>query len=301
MATVVTPEVDPAVLNLVAGHVRAGQCILFLGAGVHSRPSQPSPYQYSRKKSPPRGRTLSRYLARKSQYEKAFPNHSRDELQRVALHFEYHSTFKRSDLIQAIRNAIHNGKEPSAALCGLAELDFPLVITTNYDRLFERALVKAGKDEFERSVYSPDDRREMEDFDDPNPRKPYILKIHGDIEDASSIVITDEDYIQFVLRMGDREPWNPIPLGVRYFLKKWPTLFVGYSLKDFNLRLLFKTLRWRVDPVKFPTSYAIDPFPDPLVVKVLSGREQHISFISTDVWNFVPALYKAVKGKEMPQ
>lgn len=292
------PDVDPALLRSIAARVKSGQCILFLGAGVHSAPGPGSPYAYSRKLSPPRGRALSRYLARKSDYTKAFSEASRYDLQRVALHFETHPSFKRSDLVKEVRDAVQTGKEPSPALVALAEMNFPLVITTNYDQLFERALVRAGK-EFIRGVYSPDDKRETRDIGDPDARKPYVLKIHGDVDEPSSIVITDEDYIQFLLRMSDKEQVNPIPLGFRYHLKRWPTLFVGYSLRDYNLRLLFKTLRWRVDPVNFPTSYAVDPYPDPLVVKVLSGRDQHISFISTDVWSFVPALYRAVMGKEM--
>lgn len=298
-ATAEATEIDQGVLKTIADHIRRGQCILFLGAGVHRGPTKPGQYPYSKRKSPPIAKVLARYLARKSQYARAYGKASPYDLQRVALHFEYHDHFKRSDLIKELRRAVQDNKEPSAALRGLAELDFPLVITTNYDRLFERALFTIGK-EFVRSVYSPSETRPTEDFEVTNPAHPYVLKIHGDIEDASSIVITDEDYIQFVLRMSDRDPTNPISLGMRYHLKKWPTLFVGYSLKDYNLRLLFKTLRWRVDPVKFPTSYAIDPYPDPLVVKVLSGKEQHISFIATDVWSFVPALYKAVKGTEMP-
>ena len=69
---------------------------------------------------------------------------------------------------------------------------------------------------------------------------------------ARSLVITDEDYIQFVLRMTDKEPYHPVPVTMKHYLKRWPTLFIGYSLKDYNLRLLFRTLRWKLDKAKFP-------------------------------------------------
>jgi hypothetical protein len=55
--------------------------------------------------------------------------------------------------------------------------------------------------------------------------------------------VTDEDYIQFVLRMTDKDPYDPVPMSLKHFLKRWTTLFIGYSLLDYNLRLLFKTLR----------------------------------------------------------
>ena len=34
-------------------------------------------------------------------------------------------------------------------------------------------------------------------------------------------MITDEDYIQFVMRMGDKPPQDPIPMVFRYYFKRW--------------------------------------------------------------------------------
>ena len=53
--------------------------------------------------------------------------------------------------------------------------------------------------------------------------------------------------------------FNPVPDTFYYRLSKWPTLFIGYSLLDYNLRLLLKTLRHKKD--QFPRSYSIDPWP----------------------------------------
>jgi hypothetical protein len=86
-----------------------------------------------------------------------------------------------------------------------------------------------------------------------------------------------------------------------YHLMRLPTLFIGYSLMDYNLRLLFKTLRWRMDKSKFPMSYSVDPFPDPLLeFSMGEGDRRQVIFIAQDVWTFVPALYREVTGKEMP-
>ncbi len=56
-------------------------------------------------------------------------------------------------------------------------------------------------------------------------------------------MLTDEDYIQFVLRMRDEDNIHPFPFTARYYLRKYPTPFIGYSLLDYNLRLFLKTLR----------------------------------------------------------
>ena len=105
------------------------------------------------------------------------------------------------------------------------------------------------------------------------------------------------DY-EFILRMGD--PYkHPIHEQIRSCMKAWPTLFIGYGLRDYNLRLLFRTLRWNLDPADYPISFSIDPFPDDLVVTVWQRyRPPMVSFIKEDLWRFVPVLYKAVIGKD---
>jgi len=102
-----------------------------------------------------------------------------------------------------------------------------------------------------------------------------------------------------VMRMGDRDAYHPVPETFRYRFKSWITLFVGYSLLDYNLRLLFKTLRWRMDPSNFPPTYAVDPQPDQLIVSVWSGEQKYVKFVAQDVWMFVPRLYKELTGREM--
>ena len=72
-----------------------------------------------------------------------FPGEDPGNLQRVALAYEIDSS--RARLVNAITDAVDTGRAPSPMLHALARLDFPLVITTNYDQLFERALQAAGK------------------------------------------------------------------------------------------------------------------------------------------------------------
>ena len=144
------------------------------------------------------------------------------------------------------------------------------MITTNYDQLYERALTEVSQEQaradqkseaevaetkgtFEKCVYSPKSTVKTIDCKpEPSTASPYLLKMHGDLDQPESIVITDEDYIQFVLRMGDKHPYHPVGKNVLTHLIKWPTLFIGYRLVDYNLRLLFKTLRWKMDRANIP-------------------------------------------------
>lgn len=283
-------------LDTIAGAITAKRCVLFLGAGVHAPPPDGSQYEYPKEHRPPLGSELSRILASESKYSEAYPGKDTSNLQRVAWHYETKLT--RNDLVGAIRRVLE-GKKPSRLLYALAELDFPVVVTTNYDNLFERALGKVEKIP-EICVYSPDEtQRTREPSGDPAPEKPFILKIHGDINQPASMVISDEDYIRFVMRMGDKKNFHPVPRHVDFLLQKWPVLFMGYSLADYNLRLLFMTLRWNVDKADMPNTYSIDRFPDPLILDVYQQQRRLIHFVVQDLWSFVPELYRRVKGSDL--
>jgi hypothetical protein len=283
------------VLDLVADGVRRQQCILFLGAGVHAPPPDGSPFEYPADQRPPSGAALSRELASRCGLAENHPTEDVGHLQRVALFFEIERS--RHQLVEAVRNSVQVNRRPSPMLRALAELDFPLVITTNYDQLLESALAAAGKHP-RVAVYTPE-LEPTTDYRDPTPESPVVFKIHGDIDHPESLVVTDEDYIQFVLRMSNKDPYDPVPLTLKFYLTGWTTLFVGYSLLDYNLRLLFKTLRWKIDSANLPDMYSVDYHPDPLIFDVWHNQRRYVKFIAQDVWSFVPRLYELVRGEEL--
>jgi hypothetical protein len=281
-------------IGVIAGAVSQQRCILFLGAGIHAPPPEASRYEYPAEQRPPTGAALSRKLATDCNLSGRFPNEDPSNLQRVALFYEIARS--RRQLVDAVVEEVWTGKRPSPMLRALAELGFPLVITTNYDQLFESALIGAGKQP-RVAVYKPNPEA-TDDYHNPTVESPVVFKIHGDIQRTETIVITDEDYIQFVLRMSDKDPYDPVPLTLKYYLTGWTTLFVGYSLFDYNLRLLFKTLRWKIDRASVPDMYSVDSHPDPLIFDVWHNQRRYVKFVAEDVWMFVPRLYERVLGKE---
>lgn len=303
-----TSQESSRVLDWIAQQVAAHECILFLGSAIHVPSPAGSKYHYPREKCPPVGDKLSEILKDQCGYE----GDDWRNLQRVSQYFE---TKRKSRflLVNAITNAVQVNKEASPVLHALADLDFPIVITTNYDNLYEKALdAESAKRQaadkaaiqYDLSVYSPNYKprvKTQDCADTPDSRRPFILKVHGDISKPESIVITEEDYIQFVLRMSDKQPHHPVGKNVLAYLNKWPTLFIGYRLTDYNLRLLFKTLRWKMDAAYIPPTYSVDIDPDVLIRDVYESQKRYVTFIVEDLWDFVPRLYQAVKGKEMPQ
>jgi hypothetical protein len=256
------------------------------------------PFEY--KIAPPRGSELSKALARESQY----PDEDTTNLQRVALHYQFRKGGSREALVNAIRREIDKPEiRPSPALHMLAALPFPIIITTNYDHLFDIALNRSNtlagvaKQPIVR-VYDPTRNGPPEEVPyRPSEERPILLKLHGDLNNPGSIVVTEEDYIVFIQRMSNSH-FHPIHRYIQGAMCALPTLFIGYSLKDINLRLLFRTLRWNVDTASIPLSYAVDPHPDRLIVSVWQdGANPMVSFIDEDLWDFVPALYEKCTGR----
>ena len=138
---------------------------------------------------------------------------------------------------------------------------YPLIVTTNYDDLMEQALEDRNKPDL---VYYrlPDDSNRAGFWhaapgmkpvriDDANKysyrffeNHPVILKIHGTIDRANQgqegYVITEDHYIEF---LAEEALSNLLPATLLDKLRNSHLLFIGYSLKDWNLRVFLRRLK----------------------------------------------------------
>lgn len=92
------------------------------------------------------------------------------------------------------------------------------VVTTNYDDLLERAFETSRR---VRKVVVDEDLTQPRSLEDL-----LVIKMHGDLAVRDSIVLTEEDYRQYVSRRPG------ISIKVRQLLTEHPLLFIGFSLSD---------------------------------------------------------------------
>ncbi len=284
----------PDALNEI---VKKQKCILFLGPMASTPSPEGSRFKY--KMAPPSHTELSRRLAKMCNYQ----DQDVTNLQRVSLF--YQSRRSRVLLAEKIRQNIMKPKfVPSPILNMLAALPFPIVITTNYDHLFDSALSRANTMEGRSKrpiirVYDPTQTGPPEPVPlDPSEERPILLKIYGDIYKPESIVVTEDDYFIF-LQKTSNEYCHPIHKNIRLRMCQWPILFIGYDLRDYNLRFLFRMLSWNIDRAHLPLSFVVDPSSDHLVEQV--RQQEWLSMerlIRENLWDFVPSLYKKIKGEE---
>jgi hypothetical protein len=247
--------------------VKGKRCILFLGA------PDGAPFGYPPEQRPPVGSQLSDELALACDFATRFPREDAGNLQRVALAYELDregggsraalvdaiadavesanapspmvSALARLDeldregggsraaLVDAIADAMESAKAPSPMVSALARLDFPVVVTTNDDRLFERALRDPGKAANRGLRPEAEGRTTVHEDPTPASRDLPAARRHRRAR------LTRRDrrgLISSCCACASKEPCDPIPLSLKESLTKSTTLLVGYSLLDYDLR-----------------------------------------------------------------
>jgi len=283
------------VIEELASQIRRRRCILLLGSAIHVGPPPASPFTYPPEQRPALAGALAASLAaslkgQQPSIDQLLADHGGD-LQHVSMLYELARS--RSSLIDAIADAVHGGKRPSRLLLALAEMDFPVVLTTNYDDLYERALRRVGKDPIVR-VHSLDTGLHIT-AEDVMSGRPVLVKLHGDISRPESIVITEEDYFEYLVQMVAQRG-SMLPLALRRLMRDGSVLSLGYGHGDLNIRVMLRLLR--EGAVQIPL-YAVDHRPDVLRHEVRGLLRRELRYVIDNLWRFVAELYRQITGAEL--
>ena len=243
--------------RLIWSQLEAGKLIPFLGAGASlcSRPvaenGEPLPWTAG-ERFLPSGRELAGWLAKCCE----FPELTEDDLAKIASYFEIRA--RRRLLIQELRGIFGRQYSHGSIHDFLASARVPLlIVTTNYDDLIERAFQARGRPYH---LVTCSDREEWAGSvlwwepgaQTPKVRSPkelelslgdtsIIYKMHGTVSAKhDSFVITEEDYVGFLARMTYS---NAIPARFMLQFREASFLFLGYGLRDWNLRVMLESLR----------------------------------------------------------
>ena len=122
-----------------------------------------------------------------------------------------------------------------------------------------------------------------------------ILKIHGAIDrldsEHDSFVITEDHYIDFLTRTDIS---NLLPITLAVELRKSHFLFLGYGLRDWNLRVILHRI-WGEQKLKYK-SWAVQLNPDPLDKEFWQKRD--VEIFNVQLEEYVGAL--ATRLQELP-
>jgi hypothetical protein len=222
-----------------------------------------------------------------------------EDLARVALHFLWKWDHPR--LMQHLRSVLPDqDRQPSELLQTLARLPFRLIVTTNYDRLMERALEEAGTAFL--PVVQPiggfdrDTQAQLRDQLADWGEQLILYKIHGSFVDGDvfrRVIVTEEDYIEFLTVVGAK---GGVPEAISKELRNTTLLFLGYGLEDWDIRTILKGIVETIPPIERPKSYAIQWKPSPFWAKF--WEQKGVIIYHQDVHAFGKALDKKYREHE---
>ena len=249
--------------ELVAELIADGDVIPFLGAGANLC-DRAGEVAWEQGVFPPSGGELAKALAERSRY----PSDRDVELPRVSQYIDAKLGARRLyRFIHAVFDAdyppssLHRMLARVPALLRARGMQQLVVLTTNYDDLVERALeaageavdvvwyeAKPGASQGRFLHRAPDGQVTL--IDRPNKytglslgERPTVVKLHGAIDrldpDGDSYVVTEDDYIDY-LAIGD--VGAQIPFSLRQRMADSHFLFLGYSMHDWNLRVILNRI-----------------------------------------------------------
>jgi SIR2-like domain len=265
----------------IARDVLEGRVVPILGAGVNLCERPPSVKWDIDSGFLPSGAELAEHLASQSAYTPdLYRATTSDEKYEPVFDLiavsQYVEVLKGSvDLYRALHDVFDREYEPSIVHWFLARLATAglgseplLMITTNYDFALENAFralevpydlvtyvtdfPKNQRGRFTHSKWEPGQPTESEPkvitnsnkYTDVGATRPAIVKIHGATKRGGdykqdNYVISEDDYIDYLMQPNTT---NLLPVTIRERLSESHFLFLGYSLRDWNLRVLLKRI-----------------------------------------------------------
>jgi hypothetical protein len=230
----------PQIPSRLARAIRSRKCILFAGSGLSSAAGYPT-----------WGEMVLRLVAEGREIPGAMVQ-GLDELVEKKDWFSLaefaRTTLTPYDFGEVLREMFGDTGQPSRAHELIARTDFRGIITTNYDRLLEIHITRVRN--FMPTTFTTKgiDAMAMALFSSLF----FIYKMHGDIGESSSIVLTASDYDRMIL-------FSP---HSRSFLHgamlNYTLLFVGYSLSDPDFQLVLSELSLMFQN-RVPKHYALIP------------------------------------------
>lgn len=300
--------------KIVIKAITDGRVIPFLGAGVNLC-GRPVGTVWQRGQYLPSSDELTKYLAE----EFCCPPSEMQDLARVSqyvavmigsgpLYEELHSLFDADYRLTSLHQffatlpAVLRGK-------GYRH-PYQLIVTTNYDDLMERAFQAAdqpfdvvsyvAEGEWRGKFLHWSSRGEVCLIERPNEyrglslnERPVILKIHGAVDRGTtewdSFVITEDHYINYLIHTDIS---NLMPATLVAKLKRSHFLFLGYSLRDWNLRVILHRI-WGEQKLSWK-SWAIQLNPQELDQKFWIKRD--VDILNVRLEDYVAMLSERVQA-----
>jgi SIR2-like domain len=256
-------------IRAVARKLLKGMVVPLLGAGVNACGRPPDfTWQLRDKQHLPTGRELATYLAKEFDAPEELAKTA--DLTRVSQFIDSVES-SGGELYQALHDIFDADYHPGPVHVFLARIapllrernQLQVILTTNYDDALERAFEQVGEP-YELITYiasspkeyrgrfmhwapgePPPPPRVIESANDYRlgpEKRAVILKLHGAVQrlrppEEDNYVITEDNYIEYLTHT---DITSQLPSVVTDKLRNSSYLFLGYGMRDWNLRAILR-------------------------------------------------------------
>jgi hypothetical protein len=244
--------------DTLLARIRGGKCTPFLGAAVNHG-------------FLPLGGEIAHAWASKHYY----PLEGKGDLAKVAqfLSIQTDPTRPKEMMLEELDKSLrpfdlNDADEP---LNVLAKLPLPVYLTTNYDNLLAQAIDHHGNAvgrrsaveicKWNRNLSGQSTLFKRGSRFTPSAQSPVVFHLHGHRSILDSLVLTEDDYLDFLVNMSRDETF--LPPRIQEAITGSSVLFVGYSLSDIDFRVIFRGLLGNLEAALGKMSVAVQlPFDD---------------------------------------
>ncbi len=230
--------------------LKRGECVLFVGAGLSE--------------DLPQWKELAAPLAKELGITEEDP--------RLVAEY-YENKYGRKELENNIISQLKKDVPLTHAHNLLARLPVKAIITTNYDHLLEKALSPKNVYKIVHGEKAPSIQS----------NQLPLVKMHGDLDDPSTMVITKPDYEEYA------ENHRSLITYLLGFLITSNLLFVGFSLKDPNFDNIYTQMRTLFKDTH-RKSYAV--FKDISEHERARLKRMGIEVIPIDTYDEIPLIFE---------
>jgi SIR2-like domain len=251
--------------TMLLSRIDDGRCTPFLGAGA-ATPALP----------------LGSEIARAWADAHNYPLDDPGDLARVAQFLGVDDAmWPKEQIIRRLRECnppdFNKADEPHTVL---AKLPLPVYMTTNYDDFMVTALKQQRKVpqrdicRWNKTDSMKAEPKVLTGRFKPEPATPIVFHLHGHLGVPESLVLTEDDYLAFLVAVT-REP-DLLPHQIRKAFSDTTLLFVGYSLRDWNFRVLHRGIVMEMDDAlrRFSVTVQVedDDLPNPAAAREYLDR-----------------------------
>jgi hypothetical protein len=160
----------------------------------------------------------------------------------VAQMFLSREATDRVDLEMAVKDFYSSYTQQTTELHRLlAQLCFSLCINTTYDSFLANAFKAVGKNP-QLAYYSFRKPRAMPSIS-PSPKTPMVFNLYGDLTDPNSLVLTENDLLDFLACVIKNAPPLPSAVTARFSAPDTSFLFLGFGFQRWYVRILLHVLQ----------------------------------------------------------